>query len=64
MTLIYESIGLPIWLVDSYEELKNVDEDELKKKYLNFISSFNNKAIWADYWINQIQKLSDKAKNL
>jgi len=64
MTLIYESIGLPIWLVDSYEELKNVDEDELKKKYLNFIPSFNNKAIWADYWINQIKKLSQKAKNL
>ena len=64
MTLIYESIGLPIWLIDSYEELKNVDEDELKKKYLNFVPSFNNKAIWADYWINQIQKLSDKAKNL
>ena len=55
---------LIIWLVDSYKELKNVDENKLKKKYLNFISSFNNKVIWADYWINQIQKLSDKSTNL
>jgi len=55
---------LIIWLVDSYKELKNVDENKLKKKYLNFISSFNNKVIWADYWVNQIQKLSYKSKNL
>lgn len=64
MTLIYKSMTLIIWLVDSYKELKNVDENKLKKKYLNFISSFNNKVIWADYWINQIQKLSDKSTNL
>jgi len=55
---------LIIWLVDSYKELKNVDENKLKKKNLNFISSFNNKVIRADYWINQIQKLSDKSTNL
>ncbi len=55
---------LIIWLVDYYKKLKNVHEKKIKKKYLNFISNFNNKVIWVNCWINQIQKLSDKSKNL
>jgi hypothetical protein len=64
MTLEYESIGLPIWVVNSYEELKNINENLLKEKYSNLSQNFSNKSIWADYWTNQIKESFKKIKSL
>jgi len=64
MTNIYETMGLPIWIVNSYEELKTMNEISLKEKYMTFVPNLNNPAIWADYWINEIKKSSETAKKI
>lgn len=64
MTSVYESLGLPVWVVNSYEDLKDVNENLLKKKYFHYAQNFSCEVIWADYWINQIKKSSKKIKIL
>ena len=51
-----ERLGLPIWVVDSYEELKKYDEGALKAKYLEFEPKFKSDALWFDYWKDLIEK--------
>jgi hypothetical protein len=62
MTSIYESIGLPIWIVNSYEELKVMNEKQLEEKYLSLLPKFNSKALLAEYWIEKIKKSANKVK--
>ena len=54
-TEVYENIGLPIWVIDSYEELRSMTERKLKEKYLEFSPKFGCEAMWVDYWISQIK---------
>jgi hypothetical protein len=58
MNFHYQSIGLPIWIVDSYEELAEISEGELREKYDSLKAGFSNQSIWAKYWINDIQSIS------
>jgi len=55
MTMRYWDIGLPIWVVDSYEELVDFTEIDLEEKYLELSNRFNSKAIWADFWLEYIK---------
>jgi len=55
LSIIYESIGLPIWVIKSYEELNEISEDELAEKYSTLKVRFNCKALWADYWFKKIK---------
>ncbi len=47
----FESIGAPIWVVDDWEELKEVN---LPQKYKEIIARSNSDIIWMNYWINRI----------
>jgi hypothetical protein len=58
MTMRYWNLGLPIWIVDSYEELVNFTEIDLKEKYLQLSNRFDSKAIWADFWLEYIRAKS------
>jgi hypothetical protein len=58
MTEEFERLGLPIWIVDSYEELKKYDENALKAKYLELEPKFKSDALWFDYWKDLIRKSS------
>jgi hypothetical protein len=62
MTLFYEAIGLPIWVLNNYAELKEFDENMLRNKYLNLVNKFKSEAIWAQYWIKKIFESSKFAK--
>jgi hypothetical protein len=31
---------------------------------MTFFLNFNNAAIWADYWINEIEKWSERARKI
>jgi hypothetical protein len=62
MTSIYENIGLPIWVLNNYSELKKFDESMLRNKYLSLVNKFKSEAIWADYWIKKIYESSKIAK--
>jgi hypothetical protein len=59
MTSYYESIGLPIWVVDSYSDIEDFDESALGEMYKQFQGKFAHEAIWADYWIHSIQAFSE-----
>jgi hypothetical protein len=58
MTEYYEHIGLPVWVVDSYDELIGLEESFLKNKYKSFEDRFDSPAVWVDYWIERIIKSS------
>jgi len=62
MTSVYETIGLPIWVLNNYAELKKYDEKMLRNKYLSLANKFKSKAIWSDYWIKKIHESSVLAK--
>jgi hypothetical protein len=55
MTQHYEQIGLPIWVIDSFEELRDLTEDQLKEKYHALSPKFESEAMWASYWITRIK---------
>ena len=54
MTERYASLGLPIWVVDSYEELSSVDEESLEVLYGGFLPYFEAEPLWMTYWLERI----------
>jgi hypothetical protein len=54
MTEFFGSIGIPMWVVESYDELSAQTEQTLGEKYDRLKNYFENEAIWAKYWIDQI----------
>lgn len=58
MTEEFEKLGLPVWLVDSYDELKNVDEDFLYKKYEEIKPKFNSEVLWFKFWEDRLKVTS------
>jgi hypothetical protein len=50
MTEEFENRGLPIWVIDSYDELSQYDEEALKSKYLELAPRFNSDLLWFKYW--------------
>lgn len=54
----YWEIGLPVWVVSSYEELSGYTELELKDKYQEISPRFNSPALWIDYWRTKIHDVN------
>ena len=54
MTDFFESLGLPIWVVDSYKDIELLSEKQLAAKFEELRPRFQNKALWFDYWKKQI----------
>lgn len=59
----FSSIGIPIWVVDDWHELNNIDEHFLKEKYEELINKKNKDALYMDYWIKKISRFSNKKHN-
>jgi hypothetical protein len=55
MTERFVSLGLPIWIVDSFEELTAHDDKKLCTKYLDLMDGFNSEALWFEFWKKRIQ---------
>jgi hypothetical protein len=55
MTQNYELLELPVWVVDSFEELRDLTEEQLQAKYLELSPKFGSEAMWAKYWISRIR---------
>ncbi len=51
----FVEIGLPIWIVDSYDELIHLSEQDLKLKYKELENRFGSRALWMDYWTKCIK---------
>ena len=56
MTEEFERNGLPIWVVDSYDELSQYDEQALKLKYSELAPRFNSDLLWFRYWSELIKQ--------
>jgi hypothetical protein len=54
MTEYFEELGLPIWVVDAYSQIESLTEQQLSEKYQELKPGFENKALWFDFWANQI----------
>jgi hypothetical protein len=55
MTQNYEQLGLPIWVIDSFEELHELTEEQLHAKFRELSPKFGSDAMWAKYWISRIR---------
>ncbi len=58
MSEYYERIGLPVWVIDSYDQLIGVEESFLESKYKSLENKFDSSAVWVNYWIEQINESS------
>ena len=57
----YEGLGLPLWIVDSYGELLDTTEEELRDIYENVIRKSQSEALWSEYWFSKIKsRLANK----
>ena len=50
----YEDMGLPVWVVKSYKDLKELSELELQERYRQLEPRFSNEALWFGYWKSRI----------
>ncbi len=60
----YEDLGLPIWIVDSYDELNSLSDKDLRLKYRDVINRSSSEHLKFDVWKVKIKDASDKAKKL
>jgi hypothetical protein len=58
----FAALGLPLWIVNDWQELKNVTEEDLSKRYEEMIKQADWSPLHMDYWINQIELAKAKAE--
>lgn len=61
-TQYFQSLGLPIWNVEEWSDLDNINQEFLNQKY-NELNKTNKKAIFMDFWIHKISEKSNKSYN-
>ncbi|EKD71930.1 MAG: hypothetical protein ACD_46C00060G0002 [uncultured bacterium] len=54
MTEYFYKLGLPLWIIDDWNELNNLNENDLLIKYREFESRFDSPAIFMEYWKKKI----------
>ena len=54
LTTTFADMGLPIWVVDSFDELSSVDEEELERRYIELSGGFETRPLWQSYWTAHI----------
>jgi hypothetical protein len=54
MTTRFESLGLPLWLVDDFDELATATEGDLELRYRTFAPRLESPALWMDFWKDSI----------
>lgn len=54
MTEYFESLNLPMWLINDWNELKKLTTTDLEKRYNDIIAKANTKPLYMDYWVQKI----------
>lgn len=62
MTEAYERLGLPVWVIDDYVELRAFSESQLRAKYEEIAEKFACPALWFDFWARMIAAASESLK--
>ena len=52
----FESLGMPLWVVDGFDELENLEEADLASIYETFAPKFDSLTLWLPYWESLIRK--------
>jgi hypothetical protein len=55
----FKRIGLPLWVVHSWNELDNLTEKDLMDMYQSIRKDFNNEALYIEYWFDKIKHCKD-----
>lgn len=56
MTAYFQSLNLPIWIIDDWSELDTCTKQELANKYFSIVESSSPDAAFIKYWETQITK--------
>lgn len=56
MTESFRALGLPIWIIDKWDELEGITETELTNRYEAMQREAKNEALWADYWKKRVRE--------
>ncbi len=59
----FKSLGLPLWIVQDWKELEGLTESDLEKKYQEFVEQADLKALFMDFWIEEIKKQQTLLRN-
>lgn len=52
----FNKLGVPMWVLEDWNELESVDEAYLARKFDEIQKSSDPQCIYMDYWINMIKK--------
>ncbi len=58
----FTSLGLPMWIVKDWKELDGITEEQLAKKYDEFIKNASWEALQMEFWITMIRQEQKKWK--
>jgi hypothetical protein len=50
LTTQFAALGLPLLLIDTWEDLKDFNRERLAEEYVKMAPKFNNPALWFNYW--------------
>ncbi|MFI3257204.1 MAG: hypothetical protein R3Y36_02775 [Spirochaetales bacterium] len=56
MTEYFASLNLPIWIIDSWEEVTQFSQEELAERYINITAQSNTTAAYFAYWKEKISE--------
>ncbi|MCR4939976.1 MAG: hypothetical protein K5930_07720 [Treponemataceae bacterium] len=56
MTEYFASLGLPIWIIDDWNEVTELSEEKLSERYFNIIEKSNPEGLWLDFWVKEMVK--------
>lgn len=60
LTERYESLGLPVWIVDDYADLQNLNETQLREIYWELFHKFASPALGFEFWEDQLSRAQSK----
>ena len=52
----FRDIKLPLYMINSWNELDSLNEDLLNKKYRDILDSSDDNAAYIDYWYKEIDR--------
>ncbi|MBI4525296.1 MAG: hypothetical protein HY695_15955 [Deltaproteobacteria bacterium] len=52
----FETLGLPLWVIDDWRELETINDDGLDRKWQELHGHFDAPMLFMDYWVQRIRE--------
>lgn len=59
----YEALGIPLWILGSWEELASITEQDLESRYEELMPRFSAPVLFMDYWRRRILHCSEAIRD-